>query len=279
MSLEQGIHEILDELYSPATDEHDKCSKFERLMQAYLQTDLQWADRFSDVWLWMEWPERHGKPDTGIDLVAVERDGSGLTAIQCKFYAPTHYLQKSDIDSFFTASGKSGFSQRVIISTTDKWSMHAEEALTDQQIPVQRLRVQDLDDSSVEWSQFSLTTPDVIQLKDRKALRAPQITAVDKVRAGLASADRGKLIMACGTGKTSTSLNIAKDLVGVGGSVLFLVPSISLLAQSLREWTIEADVRSRELSPGRRRELRLREPARPGGVPTSRCSLPFHTAQ
>ena len=241
----QGIHEILDELCASATDEQDKGSKFERLMQAYLQTDLLWADRFSDVWLWMEWPDRHGKPDTGIDLVAVERDGSGLTAIQCKFYAPNHHLQKSDIDSFFTASGKNGFSQRVIISTTDKWSKHAEDALTDQQIPVQRLRVQDLDESSVDWSQFTLSTPDVIQLKERKALRGHQITALDKVRAGLGTADRGRLIMACGTGKTFTSLKIAEDLVGAGGSVLFLVPSISLLAQSLREWTIEADVRLR----------------------------------
>jgi len=241
----QGIHEILDELYASATDEQDKGSKFERLMQAYLQADLLWADRFSDVWLWMEWPDRHGKPDTGIDLVAVERDGSGLTAIQCKFYAPNHYLQKSDIDSFFTASGKSGFSQRVIISTTDKWSKHAEDALADQQIPVQRLRVQDLDESSVDWSQFTLSTPDVIQLKERKALRGHQITALDKVREGLSVADRGKLIMACGTGKTFTSLKIAEDLVGAGGSVLFLVPSISLLAQTLREWTIEADVRLR----------------------------------
>ena len=48
--------------------------------------------------------------------------------------------------------------------------------------------------------------------------------------------------MACGTGKTFTSLRIAEDLVGAGGSVLFLVPSIQLLSQSLREWMANREV-------------------------------------
>jgi hypothetical protein len=122
------IHDILDEL-DDSTDERDTGDKFERLMAAYLRTDVSWSDRFSDVWLWSEWPGRHGKPDTGIDLVAEERETGGLTAIQCavqcavqcKFYGPTHTLQKSDIDSF-TASGKESFSGRMIVATTDRWS-------------------------------------------------------------------------------------------------------------------------------------------------------------
>ncbi len=107
------IHDILKELFDASTDERDKGDRFERLMAAYLRTDVTWTDRFSDVWLWMDWPGRQGRPDTGIDLVAQERDGGGLTAIQCKFYAPTHTLQRADIDSFFTASGKAGFASRL----------------------------------------------------------------------------------------------------------------------------------------------------------------------
>lgn len=236
------IHDILDELFEAASDERDKGDRFERLIAAYLRTDVTWAERFSNVRLWMEWPGRLGKADTGIDLVAEEREGGGLTAIQCKFYAPTHTLQKQDIDSFFTASGKAGFSARMIVSTTDKWSKHAEDALSGQQIPVTRLRVQDLDESSIDWSQFSLRTPEVMALKDRKVLRPHQTKALEVVREGLTAADRGKLIMACGTGKTFTSLRIAEDLVPAGGSVLFLVPSISLLSQTLKEWTAEAAV-------------------------------------
>jgi len=104
------IHDILEELRASATSEHDKGEEFERLIQAYLKTDLVYANQYSDVWMWGEYPDRHHKPDTGIDLVAKDRETGELTAIQCKFYAAHHYLQKSDIDSFFTASGKQGFS-------------------------------------------------------------------------------------------------------------------------------------------------------------------------
>lgn len=237
-----SIHDILDELYVTSTNERDKGDKFERLIAAYLRTDATWSGRFSTVWLWNDWPRRHGRPDTGIDLIAQERETGGLTAIQCKFYDPTHTLQKRDIDSFFTASGKESFTGRMIVSTTDKWSRHAEDALEGQHIPVTRLRVQDLDESRIDWSQFSLRCPEAMALKDKKVLRAHQILALTNVRKGFQKHARGKLIMACGTGKTFTSLRIAEKVVTPGGSVLFLVPSISLLSQTLKEWTAEAEV-------------------------------------
>lgn len=237
-----SIRDILDELAASSTDERDKGDKFERLMAAYLRTDVTWRDRFVNVWLWNEWQGRHGKPDTGIDLVAEERETGGLTAIQCKFYHPTHWLQKSDIDSFFTASGKEPFAGRLIVSTTDRWSRHAEDALEGQQIPVTRLRVRDLDESSIDWSQFSLHTPELMKRRDKKVLFPHQRLALAKVCDGFQNHARGKLIMACGTGKTLTSLRIAEHVVVPGGSVLFLVPSISLLSQTLKEWTAEAEV-------------------------------------
>lgn len=241
-TLATSIQEVLEELNISSTSWWDKGDKFERLIAAYLRTDPSWSSRFGQVWLWNDWPGRAGKPDTGIDLVAQERETGDLAAIQCKFYDPSHSLQKSDIDSFFTASGKSGFSSRLIVSTTDKWTKHAEDALRGQQIPVTRLRVQDLDESSVDWSQFSLDAPEVMKRKDKKDLRLHQKLALTMVREGFLSHARGKLIMACGTGKTLTSLRIAEDLVPTGGSVLVLVPSISLLSQTLKEWTAEAKV-------------------------------------
>jgi predicted helicase len=242
LTVATSIHDILRELQLSSTDERDKGDKFERLVAAYLRTDVSWSDRFSNVWLWRDWPGRKGKPDTGIDLVAEERETGGVTAIQCKFYDSSHTLQKTDIDSFFTASGKAPFTARMIVSTTDKWSRNAEDALLDQQIPVTRLRVQDLDESTIDWSQFSLRRPDVLKRKERKDLRPHQSLALAKVRAGFQDHDRGKLIMACGTGKTLTSLRIAEDLIGPGGNVLLLVPSISLLSQTLKEWTAEARI-------------------------------------
>lgn len=234
------IHDILIQLAESSLSNSDKGDKFERLMVAYFKTDPLYAIRFSGVWQWANWPDRVSGQDTGIDIVAQERETGEFCAIQCKFYDHLHTLQKADIDSFFTASGKKPFTSRIIISTSDDWSKHAEEALAEQHIPVTRIRVQDLDESGVDWSQFNLNRPDKVELKPRKELFPHQEIAVEKTVAGFKDGDRGKLIMACGTGKTFTSLRIAEKLARKGGNVLFLAPSISLISQTLREWATEA---------------------------------------
>ena len=165
----------------------------------------------------------------------------GLAAIQCKFFDPDRRIQKTDIDSFISASGKREFAARLIVETTDvPWSQHAEKMLVDQAIPTTRIGLRDLRDSLVGL---------VVICRDRgyhparpKRLRDDQIEALKAVKEGLASADRGKLIMACGTGKTLTSLRIVEDMVGIGGYVLFLVPSLALMAQSVRDWCTDAKV-------------------------------------
>ncbi|MFK4389872.1 putative helicase [Peribacillus frigoritolerans] len=237
------IHSILEEFRKAPRSNRDMGDKFERLIASYLMTDPMYKDKYSEVWLWSDWPLRNNRPDTGIDLVAKDRYSGEYCAIQCKFYDPSYTLQKGDIDSFFTASGKSPFSSRLIVSTTDKWSKHAEDALINQHIPVARMRVQDLADSPVDWSQFSINRPQNIKLRKKKVLREHQNVALNKVTEGFREADRGKLIMACGTGKTFTSLKIAETISNINSisSVLFLVPSISLLSQTLREWTAETE--------------------------------------
>lgn len=239
------IHTILEEFRQAAKSKRDLGDRFERLIANYLVTDPLYKDKYSDIWLWMEWPDRGKQPDTGIDLVAKERYTGEYCAIQCKFFDPGYTLQKGDIDSFFTTSGKAPFSSRIIVSTTDKWSVHAEEALQNQRIPITRLRVQDLEDSPVDWSQFSLTRPQDIKLKAKRKLLPHQATALVKVLDSFKATDRGKLIMACGTGKTFTSLKIAEQLALSNNQtkyILFLVPSISLISQALREWTAEAEI-------------------------------------
>ena len=234
------IHELLAEYAALSPDTKTKGLLFERLVQKFLQTDPLHAATYDEIWLWNEWPGRDGKADTGIDLVARERYTGNLCAIQCKFYDPNHSLQKSDIDSFFTASGKIGFTSRIVVSTTDKWSQHATEALNDQQITTIRMGVDDLENSEIDWSKYSFSNPDSIALVSRKKLRPHQSEALNDVINGFDEGDRGKLIMACGTGKTFTSLRIAETLVEPGGSVLFLVPSIALLSQSLKEWAAQS---------------------------------------
>ncbi|MCU1676418.1 MAG: damage-inducible protein [Frankiales bacterium] len=242
------IYDVLEELRSSAISEADKGSKFERLMRSYLRVDPVFGDQFSDVWLWSDWPGRGGKHDTGIDLVAKDRLTGHNVAIQCKFFAPTTTVSKPMIDSFLGASGKDGFLERIIVSTTDKWNANAEDAVKGQGIPVRRIGLSDLEHSRVDWAQFSLETPEYLPLREKKNPRPHQRVAIDKVTAGFGEHDRGKMIMACGTGKTFTSLRLAEENVGVGGKVLFLVPSISLLSQTLREWVGEAEVPIRALA-------------------------------
>ena len=123
-----AIDEVLQEIRDSSTDSKEVGDKFERLMAAFFKTDPAYKMQFRNVWLWSDWPGNEGKPDTGIDLVAENREGDGFTAIQCKNYAPTTSLDKTDIDSFFTASGKDAFTRRIIVCTTNKWSKHAEDA-------------------------------------------------------------------------------------------------------------------------------------------------------
>ena len=64
---------------------------------------------------------------------------------------------------------------------------------------------------------------------------------MDKTHEYFKIADRGKLIMACGTGKTFNTLRIAENETNSKGLILFLVPSIALIGQALREWYADAN--------------------------------------
>ncbi|MFJ4266275.1 DEAD/DEAH box helicase [Paenarthrobacter nicotinovorans] len=243
-----SFEDVLDRLYFSASDQHDKGTKFEHLMKRYLELEPKYADQFSEVWLWSDWPGRNGHVDTGIDLVAKDRYTGELTGIQCKFYDPVRTLDKKQIDSFFTAVGKADFSYGMVVSTTDKWSKHAEDALEGQSKPMTRLRFADLADSTIDWSEFSVDAPEHMKQLGGKEPRKYQREAIADVKKGFTESDRGRLIMACGTGKTYTSLKMVEEIVPIGGSVLFLVPSIALLQQTLNEWTAQASVPLRPLA-------------------------------
>ena len=240
---QSSIGAILDGLYFEATTQRGKGTSFERLVRQFLLTDPRYAERFDEVWMWSDWPGRDARPDRGIDLVARERETGELCAIQCKFYDPdTGVITKNDVDSFLAESGTGEFTSRLFVSTTEHWNQAAEETVSRQAVPVSRIGLEDLFNSTIDWDSFSLETPEVMVRTGGKSLREHQKRALDAVTAGLSTADRGKLIMACGTGKTFTSLRIAEAMVRPGGHVLFLVPSIALLSQTLMEWSAESQV-------------------------------------
>lgn len=226
--------------------------KFEKLMVNYFRTDPVLQDQFSEVSRWSDWEFNGGKQDTGIDLVARRADDDAWVAIQCKFYKPDTYIQKRHLDSFFEASGHSfttdkgteSFAQRIIISTSERWSKNAEAMLEHQLIPTNRIGTAAIAESPINWDVTFPGSEIEINLTRREVFspRPHQQEAISKAIAGFETHDRGKLIMACGTGKTFTALRLAEQYAENNGGrarVLFLVPSISLLSQTLKEWTAQ----------------------------------------
>ncbi|MEG1738593.1 MAG: type ISP restriction/modification enzyme [Odoribacter sp.] len=245
------FQKILDKFRKYAISERDKGDKFEILMQVYLQTDPKYATLFSTVWLWNEFPFRKdfGGKDTGVDLVARTYNGD-YWAIQCKCYAEEATIDKPAVDSFLSTSSRSFiddngktviFAHRLWISTTNHWGTNAEEAIRNQQPAVSRIGLYHLENAPVDWAKLEQGLSGDSSRLIKKKLFPHQETALSQAHNYFKDFDRGKLIMACGTGKTFTSLKIAENETNNKGFILFLVPSIALLGQTLDEWYAEAN--------------------------------------
>ncbi len=241
-----SFYDVLDRLRDLAIDEHDKGKRFESLVRRFMMTEPTFVQRFEKVIPFAEWEGREDDKDRGIDLVGFERITGVLCAIQCKFYGADDYIDLATISTFFTALGKSAFDSGVIVTTSNNWSRNAEKALEDQTKPIQRIGLEHFTQADIDWDAFLPEDETSLHRLPPKQLRPHQRHALEQVVGGFAFHDRGKMIMACGTGKTFTSLKIAEAMYPSGGLVLFLVPSIALLSQSLREWTAECstDLRS-----------------------------------
>lgn len=247
----KNFTQILDIFRKEALSERDKGYRFERLMQAYLKTTSVYQNVFEEVWLWMEFPyhDQFGGKDIGIDLVAKTFDND-YWAIQCKCFAADKYITKGDVDTFLATSSKTFevngdtvmFSQRLWISTTNKWNATAELTIKKQMPPVRRLNLIDLESDDVDWEKLEQGLYGKASRPQPFVIKEHQQKAIDKTHEYFKTHDRGKLIMACGTGKTFTSLKIAERETDNNGLVLFLVPSIALLGQTLRSWSQQASV-------------------------------------
>ena len=218
-------------------DPRERGRQFEPLVAQVLRTDSQFRNRFRTVWRWNEWPGRDGG-DYGIDIVAEGRDGD-LTAIQCKCYDPSSTLYANDLATFL-ANTQQRFSARMVVSTVSDWSKNLLQLINRQAPPVQRLDLFGLEATTIDWDAYLEDEAAPLRPRARKELRPHQRQVLTDVLSGFEEHDRGKLIMACGTGKTFTALRIAESVTGPGGRVLFAAPSISLVAQALREWAADS---------------------------------------
>lgn len=228
---------------SAGDNQRDRGTYFEKLVQIYLQNEPAYENLYSDVWSLNEVPERYGisKKDTGVDLVAKNRITGELTAIQAKFHQQK--ISKAEIDSFIAELGKSYYSDGLIVSTIDEWNQNALNTIESQTKQVQRIGLSNLRHSSVDWSTFDFKKPQEVIVSSSKKSRDYQEDAIELAKQYYKSNDRGMLVMAPGTGKTFTSLrmaeNFAKDSEKNIYNVLYLVPSIQLLTQTLFSWNAD----------------------------------------
>jgi predicted helicase len=247
-----NFQKILTKYREISISEADKGRRFEKLMGAYLKTTPLYSSILHKVWLWSDFPHKQqfsGK-DVGIDLVAMTTDGE-FWAVQCKCVDDATYINKPAVDSFLATSSRKfkdeegkthKFALRLWFSTTNKWSLEAENALKNQDPEVKRQNLYDLETAAVDWDELDQGLSGKKARLEKKVIRPHQQDALDKFHSAFKEVDRGKLIMACGTGKTLTALKLAEQEVGKGGLVLFLAPSIALIGQTLKEWMEQASL-------------------------------------
>ena len=236
---------LLHQLRTTSRNPRDKGNRLEYLTKVFLTEDNLQRRLYKKVYLWKDWDGRENFGDIGIDLVAENVDG-GVTAIQCKFYDEHSTIAKEHIDSFISASDCDPFTHRIIVSTAGKWSENAEKMLKNRHMPVRLLGLQAFRDSNIDWSTYSPDEPGEQQVahKPHKELRPHQEKAIKAALEHLQKYDRGQLIMACGTGKTFTAIRLAEKFAEQNGGharVLFMVPSLALMSQSISEFSNEVE--------------------------------------
>ena len=237
--------DVLAKIRSEARNKRDLGDRFEKITRDFLVTATEYKTLYSKVWLWKDWEHKYeisdGR-DIGVDLVAEEVDG-GLCAIQCKCYDDEGNLSYKAISTFFSTAEMIEKTLKRKVNTILVYTGDRTTAIADKAIRINHCHVIDQNtfrNSSVIWDKF----PKMVVKKPHE-LKPHQERAFNDVVTKMDSEDRGKMIMACGTGKTFTALRIAEECVGEGGTVLYLVPSISLVAQTIREWSQNAKISHR----------------------------------
>ena len=226
----ERVGDVLGRIRRDASSEAEKGRWFEQLFVATVRENPEFD--VAKIWSWRDWPEREqltgldGR-DHGIDLVA-QLTNDTIVAIQCKCYSEDSVITKPLIDSFLNESARPAFGLRWIVSTC-KWNDAAERAIREREPAISRIDFLDFLDHTIRELQMS---------QEERHPKPLQQGAIDAVYDGMVTQghDRGKLVMACGTGKTFTALRLSERMVPDDGRILFAAPTIALVSQARREW-------------------------------------------
>ncbi len=230
IALNQFFNKIRKQYQTPKT-QRTKGTLFERLVYYYLKRDIAQQNKFSNVYEYSDWakkfPDKQGK-DTGVDLVAevkLKDDQSEFWAIQCKFYQEDTKIGYNDVSTFFNEVNTiDEFKGGIIVDTTKKdWSIEIDKILKRKNHKsVSKIKIANLIDSNINWKEVfedeQQNKPWHKHVEDPTTkLRYYQEDAVAETLAYFQTHERGKLIMACGTGKTITAFHIAQKFAVGGG--------------------------------------------------------------
>ena len=224
--------DVLKEIRDKAENSRDLGDRFEKVMLDFFKVDRHYGNRFGNrIWLWEKWAHDNGieRPDEGIDIVAEENNGD-LCAIQCKCYADDGSIDLNALGTFMTAAGTYNMKNLILAYTGDHVTEKAEFHLKKRNGAI--LTQETLRSAAVDWSGFPR-----LKVKNPHDLRVYQQDALNGAVDGFKAGNRGQLLMACGTGKTLVSLRVTESVTPKNGIVLYLVPSITLIQQSMRAWS------------------------------------------
>ncbi|WQR89722.1 DEAD/DEAH box helicase [Helicobacter pylori] len=241
---EISTYELIKEKLQAIPNKRHKGSLFEKISKQFLQ-EHDSANEYESIDFWNDWKLRGKERDKGIDIV-ITTSNKEYIAVQCKFHQNS--ISYNDISPFLTqllsGVGEVRFKKGIIISTSNLTSeaLKAIEQIrsTGMGIDIDEITEEDFIYSRIDWEKFDPTkTEDEIPLCDKKKPRPHQTEAINATKEYFSDPKnaRGKLIMACGTGKTYTSLKIMETLDPK--ITLFLAPSIALLSQTFREYAQE----------------------------------------
>ncbi len=240
---EISAYKLIKEKLQAIPNQRLKGSWFEKVSKRFLK-EHDSADEYESIDLWSDWELNNKEGDRGIDMV-ITTTSKEYIAVQCKFHQDSVSL--NDLSTFFTklqsGVGEIGFKKGIIISTSNLSSNALEEIeqiRKSKGIDIVEISEEDFMYSQIDWDKFDPTqTQGELPLCDKKKPRPHQTEAIKATKEYFSNPKntRGKLIMACGTGKTYTSLKIMEALEPK--ITLFLVPSIALLSQTFREYAQE----------------------------------------
>lgn len=218
----------------------EKGRGFESLVKIYLENDDVQKQYYEKIEWWSDWASKRdgfNKNDTGIDLVAKIRGKDTFASIQAKFYHPDNPVSKADLDSWISRSTSDLFTEMLLFDTSNvPLNNNAQNTIDNlsNTKSYRRVRPADIDKSRIDWSNF--IEGKKLKKKGRHPLKPHQKKAIKEVKDGLKDSDRGQLIMACGTGKTFTALRLTEEIINNGSLVLYMVPSLALMSQTVHEW-------------------------------------------